>query len=115
MNKSYEMMELKGRNIFLKACNLSEKVYSFNAENLFMFYKVVIEKFGVKLPFTPFQWLALLSLKLVFSQINMNAWLMLVTFKYLCKHLGDLYPSPFSFFYFFTYSSRTHGTFTYFT
>ena len=55
MKKIYEMIELKGRNIFLKACNLSERVYSFSIENLFMFYKAMMEKFGVKSPYIAFQ------------------------------------------------------------
>ena len=56
MKKRYKMTKLKGSNIFLKACNLSERVYSFNTANFFMLYGVVMEKVGVKPPFTVFQW-----------------------------------------------------------
>ena len=54
MKKSYEMIELKGRNIFLKACNLSENVYSLNIGNFFLFYGAMIEKLRVKSSFTVF-------------------------------------------------------------
>ena len=54
MMKRYEMVKLKRSNIFLKACNLSERIFNFNTENFFMFYGVVMEKLGVKPPFTAF-------------------------------------------------------------
>ena len=55
MKKMYEMVELKRSNIFLKACNPSERIYNFDMGNLFMFYGAIMEKFGVKLLFTTFQ------------------------------------------------------------
>ena len=43
----------------------------------------------------------------------MNAWIILVAFEYLCRHLSDLRLGLFSFFYSFTYSSRTHEAYIY--
>ena len=55
MKKRYEMVDLKGSNIFLKACNLSEWVCNFNTGNFFYVHEAMIEKFGVKPLFTMFQ------------------------------------------------------------
>ena len=91
------------------------EVYKFDMMNFFTFYRTIMEKINLKPPFTLFQQLVLRLIKVAPCQLNLNAWLMLVTFKYLCTYIGGLYPSLFSFFYFFNYSSRTHGGHIYFT
>ena len=55
MKKMYEMVELKGSNIFLITCNLSERACSFERRNFFMFYGAIMEKHRVKLLLTTIQ------------------------------------------------------------
>ena len=55
MKKRYEMAELNRSNIFLKVCNSIEQISSFDTRNSFMFYRAMMEKFGVKLSFITFQ------------------------------------------------------------
>ena len=54
MKKRYETTKLKRSNIFIKACNLSERVCNFDTKNIFIFYGVMMEKLGVNRLFTTF-------------------------------------------------------------
>ena len=90
-------------------------VCSFDTMNFFMFYEIIIEKIGVKSLFTPFQRSILRLIKVAPFQLNPNALLILVAFKYLYIYLSKLRPSLPSFLYFFNYSSRTHRGHIYFT
>ena len=78
--------------------------------NLFTFYESIIKKISVKLPFTIFQWSVLELIRVAPSQLNVNAWLMLVASEYLCL-LFKLCHGSFSFFYFFQHSSRSKGSY----
>ena len=63
-------------------------------------------RFGVRPPFTLFQQLILWLLKVAPSQLNPNAWLMLIDFESLCKCGKELQLNSFSFF-FLTYSLQS--------
>ena len=64
MKKRYKVAKLKRGNIFLKTCSMSERVYSCNTTNSFMFYKEKKEKLDVKPPFMAFQQSVLQLMKL---------------------------------------------------
>ena len=68
----------------------------------------------MKPPFTLFQQFMLWLMRVSPIQLNINAWLMLVAFEYLCSHFR-LFLHSFSFFYFFNYSLRGYRGHIYFT
>ena len=63
VEKRYDKKEFKESNIFFELCILIGRVCSFNTENFFTFYRMIIENIDVKPPFTPFEWLVLRLLK----------------------------------------------------
>ena len=52
--KRYKGRDFREGNIFLELCVLIERVCSFDRMNFFIFYKAIMEKIGVKPPFTLF-------------------------------------------------------------
>ena len=100
------------------SCALLWKVLVALMHNFFflMFYSYPMLRFRVKPFFTPFQRLVLRLLKVAPSQLNLNAWLMMVDFEYLCQCGRELQPSLFILFFFFTYSlwSKTSNGHIYF-
>ena len=61
--RKYDDQELKRSNMCFKAYAPSKWIYNFDIENFFIFYRIVVEKIRVKLPFVSFQRLILRLLK----------------------------------------------------
>ena len=103
----YSDQEFFRSNLFFKPYNHAKRIYIFNTEDFFMLQGYTMVKYWVRPHFTTFQQSILRLLKLAPSQLGLNACLMLATFEYMCNCLDDLKLSPFSFFYFFNYSTRS--------
>jgi hypothetical protein len=72
-------------------------------------YTTVLEEFGVKIPFTPFEMDVLRLLNVAPTQIRPNCWAFICGFEILCKSLG-LEPSVGVFFHFYGTKDVNKGT-----
>jgi hypothetical protein len=72
-------------------------------------YTAVLEEFGVKIPFTPFEMDVLKYLNVAPTQIRPNSWAFIRGFEILCKSL-DLEPSVGMFFCFYGTKDVNKGT-----
>jgi hypothetical protein len=72
-------------------------------------YTAVLEEFGVKMPFTPFEMDVLKFLNVTPTQIRPNSWAFIRGFEILCKSLG-LEPSVAVFFHFYGTKDVHKGT-----
>jgi len=75
----------------------------------FLMYMAVLEEFGVKIPFTPFEMDVLKFLNVAHTQIRPNSWAFIRGFEILCKSLG-LKPSVGVFFHFYGTKDVNKGT-----
>ena len=64
-------------------------------------YDVLISKFGIRIPFTHFQFTILEWTETAPSQLHPNSWVMIRGFEIICKYL-KVPPSPNVLFYLFT-------------
>ena len=55
MERKYDEEELRIGNVILEPSGPIERVCNFDMMNFLTFYRSIIEKAGVKLPFTSFQ------------------------------------------------------------
>ena len=67
----------------------TKRVYNYAIENFFMFYSYLMLKFGIRPTFTLFQQSISRLLKVTLSQLNPNAWLMLITSSTCANALGN--------------------------
>jgi hypothetical protein len=75
----------------------------------YFLYTAVLEEFGVKIPFTPFEMDVLKYLNVAPTQIRPNSWAFICGFEILCKSL-DLEPSVGVFFCFYGTKDVNKGT-----
>ena len=90
-------------------CVCDQEMAGDQDESFFM-YMTVLEEFGVKIPFTPFEMDVLKFLNVAPSQIRLNSWAFICGFEILCKSLA-LKPSIGAFFHFYgtRMLTREHG------
>ena len=85
----------------LEAPHVNEKVYYMDhgrCLNWIWMYDVLISKFGVRIPFTHFQFTILERIGATPSQLHPNSWVMIRGFKIICQYL-KVPPSSNAFFY----------------
>ncbi|KEH15510.1 hypothetical protein MTR_0909s0020 [Medicago truncatula] len=90
-------------DIVLAPCPPSEKVCTMRprgVKEIFHMYVVVLEEFGVKIPFTLFEMDVLHLLNVAPTQIHPNSWAFIRGFEILCDAL-DMLPSAGVFFHFY--------------
>jgi hypothetical protein len=100
-------------DVVLLSCDPDERVCdqetAGEGDESYFIYTAVLEEFGVKVPFTPFEVDVLKYLNVAPTQIRPNSWAFIRGFEVLCKSLG-LEPSVGVFFCFYGTKDVNKGT-----
>jgi hypothetical protein len=100
-------------DVVLLSCDPDERVcdqeMAGEGDESYFVYTTVLEEFGVKIPFTPFEMDVLKFLNVAPTQIFPNSWAFIRGFEILCKSLG-LEPSVAVFFQFYGTKDVNKGT-----
>jgi hypothetical protein len=100
-------------DVVLLSCDPDERVcdqeMAGEGDESYFVYTAVLEEFGVKIPFTPFEMDVLKFLNVAPTQIRPNSWAFIRGFEILCKSLG-LEPSVAVFFQFYGTKDVNKGT-----
>jgi hypothetical protein len=100
-------------DVVLLSCDPDERVcdqeMAGEGDESYFVYTTVLEEFGVKIPFTPFEMDVLKFLNVAPTQIRPNSWAFIRGFEILCKALG-LEPSVGAFLCFYGTKDVNKGT-----
>jgi len=100
-------------DVVVFSCDVDDRVcdqeMASEQDEYFLMYMAVLEEFGMKIPFTPFEMDVLKFLNVAPSQIRPNSWAFIRGFEIPCKSL-NLEPSVGAFFHFYGIKDVNKGT-----